>query len=149
MYLNARKFTAPEYFNPKDFQKLSAALNLDESKMSEMPSISVTVNVAYWRKSNMIHKWFVDNVQDGKDNCDEYPVSHEKLRELQGLCTQVIKDKKMASVSLPTQEGFFFGSYEYDEWYFHDIQDTINQIEDVLENYKEEDNWSLSYHSSW
>ena len=148
MYLNARKFTT-EYSNPKDFEALCAALKLDGSKMSEFPSISVTVSVAYWRKSNQIHKWFVDNVQDGKDDCDEYPVNRATLKKLQDLCVEVIKNKDVAKDTLPTQEGFFFGSYEYDDWYFHDLEDTINQIQDVLENYKEEDNWSLSYQSSW
>ena len=149
MYLNARKFTAPEYFNSQDFEALCKALKIDESKMSEFPSISVKVSVAYWRKSNMIHKWFVENVQDGNDNCDEYPVNRETLKKLQELCVQVVKNKDMAKTALPTQEGFFFGNTEYDEWYYHDIEDTINQIQDVLENYKEEDNWTLSYQSSW
>ena len=28
--------------------------------------VDISVNVAYWRKANSIHKWFVDNVQVGR-----------------------------------------------------------------------------------
>lgn len=149
MYLSARKFMAPEYFNTTDFEKVRKALDLDVKDMSYFPSITIEVSAAYWRKANQIHKWFVDNVQDGKDDCGEYPVNHETLKKLQELCTQVIKDKEMAKTALPTQDGFFFGNTNYDEFYYGDIEDTINQIQNVLEKYKEEDNWSLSYHSSW
>ena len=149
IYLNARKFMAPEYFNPKEFEKVRMALGLEINKMADMPSITVEVSAAYWRKSNQIHKWFVENVQDGKDDCRDYPVNHATLKSLQNFCVEVIKNKNKAEVLLPTQEGFFFGSLEYDEHYYSDIEYTINQIQNVLENYREEDNWSLSYHSSW
>jgi len=33
--------------------------------------------VGYWRKANHIHKWFVDNVQNGVDECLTYQVSIE------------------------------------------------------------------------
>ena len=149
MYLSARKFLAPEYFSPKEFEKVRMALGLEINKMADMPSIAVEVSAAYWRKSNQIHKWFVDNVQDGKDDCRDYPVNHATLKSLQNFCVEVIKNKNKAEVLLPTQEGFFFGSLEYDEHYYSDIEYTIKQIKNVLENYREEDNWSLSYHSSW
>lgn len=46
--------------------------------------------VAYWRKANAIHQWFVDNVQDGDDECLETHVEREQLAELVGLCKQVL-----------------------------------------------------------
>ena len=149
MYLNARKFTTPEYFNPEDFNRISSALDLSPEHMSDMPSIDININVAYWRKSNQIHQWFVNNVQDGKDDCDEYPVNHQTLITLKELCKLVLENKNLAKVHLPTQEGFFFGNTEYDEWYYSDIEDTIKQIDNVLEHYPLEKGWSLSYHSSW
>ena len=50
---------------------------------------SIEESVAYWRKANHIHKWFVDNVQDGEDNCREYYVSHEQLQQLVDECKKV------------------------------------------------------------
>lgn len=29
-------------------------------------------DAGYWRKANAIHRWFVDNVQHGDDDCREY-----------------------------------------------------------------------------
>jgi hypothetical protein len=55
--------------------------------------------------------------------------------------------KEEAANLLPTQEGFFFGSYEYDEYYFGDLQDTIDQIERILKEYPHE--WDFTYQSSW
>lgn len=51
--------------------------------------------VAYWRKANAIHKWFVDNVQDGIDECQESPVTREQLNELLAVCHEVIKSAKL------------------------------------------------------
>ena len=79
---------------------------------------TIVEEVAYWRKANAIHKWFVDNVQSGKDDCDSYEVSREQLVKLLGDCEQVKAHNELAEELLPTQSGFFFGSIEYDKWYF-------------------------------
>ena len=55
-------------------------------------SVTVKFEVAYWRKANHIHKWFVENVQDGKDDCGDYYVSVEQLGDLLVLCKQVVKE---------------------------------------------------------
>lgn len=54
----------------------------------------ITEKVAYWRKANQIHKWFVDNVQDGNDDCKDYYVSREQLKELVDLCKTVLSTAK-------------------------------------------------------
>jgi hypothetical protein len=89
----------------------------------------------------------VDHVQNGKDDCGDYYVSREQLQLLLDTCKIVLIDKEEASQLLPVQEGFFFGSYEYNEYYFSDIQDTIEQLEKVLTEYPEE--WAFKYQSSW
>lgn len=53
--------------------------------------------VAYWRKANAIHKWFVSHVQGGKDDCGSYYVSREKLTELKAACDKVLANSKMRS----------------------------------------------------
>lgn len=50
----------------------------------------IVEDVAYWRKANMIHKWFVDNVQDGEDDCRNAYVSFEQLEELRDTCKKVL-----------------------------------------------------------
>lgn len=39
--------------------------------------------IAYWRKANAIHRWFVDNVQNGTDDCHIHnECTQEILKEL-------------------------------------------------------------------
>ena len=46
--------------------------------------------VGYWRKANAIHGWFVRELADGVDECQEIPVSKIKLLELQALCLSAL-----------------------------------------------------------
>jgi hypothetical protein len=48
-------------------------------------------DVAYWRKDNHIHDWFVKNCQDGVDECQEAYVDPTKLKELLQLCI-IVRD---------------------------------------------------------
>lgn len=50
---------------------------------------SIVEYLAYWRKANQIHTWFVNNVQDGNDDCDVYEVSKLELETLLDLCREV------------------------------------------------------------
>lgn len=104
--------------------------------------------VAYWRKANQIHKWFVDNVQGGADDCKLYEVKREHLDRLLYICKQVESSWDSGVDLLPVQEGFFFGSNEYDERYKEDIIGTIDQITVALEEV-DFDRDILFYQSSW
>lgn len=53
---------------------------------------SIIEEIGYWRKANAIHKWFVDNIQDGEDDCGYYEVASEQLEELLDIC-KLIKQK--------------------------------------------------------
>ena len=101
--------------------------------------------VGYWRKANAIHKWFVDNVQNGVDDCGSYRVNIDQLESLLSLCKTALEDRDQASELLPSQSGFFFGNTEYDEYYFGDLIHTIEIIEDCLSD----DDAEFEYHSSW
>lgn len=102
----------------------------------------VYLPVAYWRKVNEIHRWFVD-LNDGVDDCKPITVYGDKILELVDLCKQVLADHSKAKKLLPTQSGFFFGGTEYDEWYFKDLEQTIKMLEDT----KPED--TFVYEASW
>lgn len=52
--------------------------------------VYIIEEVACWRKANAIHKWFVDNVQGGVDECQESSVGIEQLKELLSLCKNVL-----------------------------------------------------------
>lgn len=97
--------------------------------------------VGYWRKSNQIHNWFVENVQGGVDDCEEYHVTYEQLTKLKELCLKVLETKR-ASL-LPPTEGFFFGSTEIDDYYYDDLRQTVEIIN------KLEPSEDYYYMSSW
>ena len=51
--------------------------------------------VGYWRKANQVHKWMVDNVQNGVDNCDLYEVKKEDLKKLLWICESIVQNCKL------------------------------------------------------
>jgi len=106
---------------------------------------TVVEEAAYWRKANAIHRWFVENVQDGKDDCGEYFVPKSLLEKLLELCLAVKLNPEQAESLLPTGSGFFFGGDEYDEWYFDKIEYTIEILKEALSD----DDASYYYSSSW
>jgi hypothetical protein len=108
----------------------------------------VVAEVGYWRKANAIHKWFVDNVQDGEDDCGDYYVPEEKLTELRDICNKIIEDNSLANELLPPQAGFFFGNTDIDEWYIQSVVYTRDLMNKILES-NELDRWTIYYHSSW
>ena len=101
--------------------------------------------IGYWRKANQIHRWFVENVQEGKDDCGDYYVDNSDLEKLLIACKQVEADHSLAESLLPAASGFFFGGTDYDEWYFEDIKNTIKIVEEALEAGSGE----IYYSSSW
>jgi len=120
--------------------KAGQPTNIDPKKVKY-----IIEEAGYWRKANQIHRWFVENVQNGVDNCGDYYVGSEKLAELLDLCKKVKADHSLADELLPSASGFFFGGTEYDEWYFNDIENTI----DVLEEALKDDRADYYYSSSW
>lgn len=116
----------------------------------------IKAKVGYWRKANAIHKWFVDNVQDGVDDCGDYTVEWEQLVELRDTCKTVLENNKMADELLPPQSGFFFGGTDVDDWYLQNLQSTVDIIDRIETQLVTEEHegtryskWDFSYHSSW
>lgn len=143
---------------------------------------AIEEEVMYWRKANYIHGWFVDNVQNGTDDCKEYYVDWDKLEHLFEVCEKVIKasqlvdgmvhsyqtwdkerrtwvthrvpgklieDPTVAKEFLPTTEGFFFGTYEYDEYYLNEVIRTRDWAARMLADRKAGVPGDICYSSSW
>lgn len=105
----------------------------------------VVEEMGYWRKANHIHNWFVQNVQDGVDNCADYYVDRNDLENLLEACERVIVNPSQSEELLPTAQGFFFGVTEYEEYYFDTVRETISILKDCL---SDEDAY-FYYTSSW
>jgi hypothetical protein len=97
MYLNKKTYVKNwDHFEPKDKHQVIVlkgglpvkGINVEKVKYIEEEA-------AYWRKANQIHNWFVENIQNGKDDCGEYYVDKEQLQELVDVCKKVIKASKL------------------------------------------------------
>ena len=102
-------------------------------------------NVITWRKANQIRGWFVDKgiIQDD-DNCVQRPVTQQDINDLVDDCKTVLADHSKAEELLPPTSGFFFGSEEFDKWYYEDLQMTVEKLEPLKEkddHYIYEDWW--------
>ena len=145
MYLYKRTYVGAKW---KDRNVVLDFLQMDDIHIDENRISYIMEEVCYWRKANAIHRWFVDNVQDGIDNCGEYYVSGTQLQDLVNICKKVKDDLSLASELLPSQEGFFFGETDYGNYYKEDLEDTINNLTKVLEEPNGIDS-DYIYQSSW
>lgn len=109
------------------------------------PHTSKLYEEVYWRKANMIHRWFVDNIQKGIDDCDYYLLTKDNLETLKAICEKAIAEKD--SSLLPPVDGFFFGNTTLDEAYWSDIEDTSNQLSKVVNTFDKDRNYY--YYSNW
>ena len=145
MYLTARRYVSE--YNDAD-KVISTEIMQHFPELTESQTVQqVSVRVGYWRKANAIHRWFVDHVQKGIDDCGNYHVSRDKLTELRAVCERV-RDWPggLAAEQLPTTSGFFFGGTDYDEYYMQDVNRTIRIIDECLQL---PDSWDFEYNSSW
>jgi hypothetical protein len=146
MYLNKKTYVKHWEHNGNNNYEVTVTkagnpTNIDPKKVKY-----IIEEAGYWRKANAIHDWFVRNVQNGVDDCRNAYVSRENLQELLDICRIVKIDKSKAEQLLPTASGFFFGTTEYDEWYFSNIDSTIEIIEEALSDETADD---FEYNSSW
>jgi hypothetical protein len=156
MYLRTNKYISRfdyETTNGEMYKKENADFNIvatlfgmeDKVDKTGFAGLDISFPMGYWRKSNQIHNWFVQNIQDGEDNCASYYVPLEKLEELKEVCIEVLAVPEKAEELLPNSSGFFFGSQEYDEYYFGDIQETIETIDRCIASGETD----FQYQSSW
>ena len=122
---------------------------LERMPRNVKPCDELSEEIGCWRKANQIHKWFVDKVQDGIDDCEYHrEVTEKDLEELINTCREVLETPILAEELLPTQSGFFFGETSYNEYYFDDLKNTIEICENALKT-TDFDIQAIYYISSW
>jgi len=141
MYLRKMVYVGANYSHRCVSVKIEINIGDQAVKVNPAKIAYIIEEAGYWRKANAIHNWFVTNVQDGDDNCQEHDVSYEQLQELRKLCKKVIKSKD--ATLLPPSAGFFFGSTEADDYYFQNLKETVKIIDSL------DPEGDYSYRSSW
>ena len=156
-YLTAKKYVSKFDYSDsqnriitQEYMDLLPMDTPDIAQYGEFAGITVTYPVGYWRKANAIHNFFVQNVGEGIDNCQEMWVDRETLVDLRSRCDGVLNaddmEKKAKEVGLETADGFFFGNTEYGDWYKDDLKLTVEICDKVLDIPEE---YSLHYQASW
>ena len=150
MYLSGKKYMS-KYFDAEDtgrIAKVNEVFGVVGEEDGDYGAQEVEFRLAYWRKANAIHKWFVDKCQDGVDECQETYLDREQLQELVDTCKQVLANMTLAESLLPSASGFFFGGTDYDEYYKQDLEYTVKRLEKIL-NDPALTKFDFYYQSSW
>ena len=147
----------PAYVRTFEYTSLLNNHNLSDLPLDDTTawaSYSIKLPLAYWRKANHIHGWFVKNVQGGNDNCAEYSVSRKQLDLLNTAATATLSAPSRAKEYMPTTEGFFFGSSDYNDYYFEELRSIAALTRSILDlptgDYSDfADFDDIIYYSSW
>ncbi len=160
------------------YREVMRALGKSDFRCEGSPHLNIEVCAAYWRKANSIHRWFVENVQHGEDNCESYDVSREKLIELRDLCASIVESSELVTGTVRNGYVLSAGGKTPQFEAGRIVQDPTAAIEslpttsgfffggtDYDESYisdlrstisqidralaKFEDGWSFTYESSW
>lgn len=146
MYLEAKRYVAPYDSQTEPMRRaIGAAIGYvpPKEKPGEDTSLlevsGVTVRVGYWRKFDALHRWFVNNTQEGHDDCRPSFVSVDTLIELEEQLEQVSDDPASAS-----------------EYFTADENETLDEGEvdytlKVLHHAKrlQAQGWDITYRASW
>jgi hypothetical protein len=170
MYLSVRKYVSAIDWRGVDKlgpeESISDYPNLDYAEVTERlglkpfianaahSGMNVTATAVYWRKANAIHKWFVDNLADGVDDCRPLRVSTDHLKELFFKVCEVLasnKDPQVAEEVLPSEDGLFFGDTSYREAYWDDLEYTQKALEKILTLAESDEGKAVDfeYQASW
>ncbi len=130
MYLEAERYIQNWGHNPPEQQYHTIVTNKLGQEI-ELPCEPHTIvcQIGYWRKANAIHKWFVDNVQDGVDECQRSDVSREQLQDLLTIVNRVLSSTKLIDGKIKNGSEASFEKYGDHE--FHDVIEDGKKMESV------------------
>lgn len=129
------------------FKEIVDTLNVDKLiTTNDWSGLKVSLPVGYWRKANQIHGWIVQNCADGDNDMSRIYISKNKAEMLVRICKRVLANPKLAPELLPPKSGFFFGSSTIDDYYFADLNLTIEIFSKVLASSEAE---NIYYEASW
>ena len=108
--------------------------------------------IGYFRKVNFLMQEFAYY-----GNCEYKEIAKCELEDLRDKCARLAQikpheltngseekeydeeDIALAEELLPTCSGFFYGSTDYDEWYFEDVKEVLNWVTGVLDNLEDDE----------
>lgn len=103
--------------------------------------VELSIIIANWRNAWPLHRWFVEHVQRGKDDCKQAHVGNDRLESLYNSLTKINAneyDEAFAAELIPSDF--------YDDQYYAMIRRSIPIIESALVLRGQ---WTIHYRSSW
>lgn len=134
-----RKTLATEYIKSIGERNSKVIKELEEEKENTNP----WNKVAYFRKVNFLIPFF-----GYEENCSNIEIDKYQVEDLIEACKEVLANHDKASFLLPTQAGLFFGSTDYDDLYFDDVQNVKEKFEEVLADFNMDED-ILIMHCWW
>lgn len=127
----------------------------NELKKKYEDNKGVDIEDLYMRKEN----WFLAYIHSRHDfgeDCYHCEITKDDVIELISRMEKILKavksskeeGDKLAAELLPTQSGFFFGSTDYDNYYYDALQHYLERYKDYL-NIIDWDNEYIEYTESW
>ena len=134
---NERYFTFVEKIRPLVAKNYDFKIYSYTKGILDLPELVEKINAevdmayeeydAYFRKVNFLFNYFESITGTMHDQWFAF-VTPEDVDDIIDRCEKVLKNHHLAHSLLPTQSGFFFGSTDYDKWYFHDVKDCLKQM---------------------
>lgn len=107
--------------------------------------------LAYYRKVNFLVAFFENNYNFERDHANYFTLNEDMIKDLIRRCELVFKDYNLAESILPTTAGFFFGSTDYDDYYYDNIVNVLLDMKNIIlpefKNLKEDE--SIDFYISW
>ena len=150
-YKSFSKWDEPDRTNnvnyPKDLKIFSDYIYDRNFKSAETET---RYQIGYFRKFNALHSYIVKTFANGVDDCQDIILYREDVEQIKKVLDDVLKANPVekAKELLPTQSGFFFGGTAYDEYYFEDVKDAADLMQNFLDNFDFE-SYQLVYQASW
>lgn len=111
----------------------------DQNKTEEeIYNTKLGEEILYYRKVNFLIPFFEDSILYEEAGFILSSVHKDEIKNLIDFCEMVLKNREKAPEILPTEEGFFFGSTEYDDYYFKCVQNVLNDFKMLLKDFEED-----------
>jgi len=111
----------------KDYEKLIDELDTISSENFEQ--------LAYFRKVNFLFEFFSGSLNEEENTA---VITKNDIETLIDNCEYVLNNRDKADDILPTCDGFFFGSLDYDDYYFESVENVLQSFKKILEGYSDD-----------
>lgn len=120
-------------------------MGLDMYLVIENKRTKKQVEFSYYRKFNALQGYF-----EKYHNLENGGVVHLSLKEVEdipALLNEVDYNPDRGPDILPTYRGFFFGTYEYDNFYYSDVSQATSDFRHA--KFIDFDKYNLYFTSNW